>query len=72
MFTVKWVVRGREAEPLESEGFTIGNVDTLIVACRYRMAMMRLKHPNPPPDGFIVIDPTGKEIGRWFGEAAMP
>jgi hypothetical protein len=39
MFTVKWVVRG-QAEQLESEGFTIIQVENLIVACRYRMANM--------------------------------
>jgi hypothetical protein len=72
MFTVNWVVRGKEAEPIESEGFRVNHVSTLIMACRYRMAMMRLKYSKTPPDGFIVIDSAGKEIGRWFDSAAMP
>jgi hypothetical protein len=67
MFTVNWVVRGKEIEPIES-----GRFSTLIMACRYRMAMMRLKYPETPPDGFIVIDDSGKEIGRWFDTAALP
>jgi hypothetical protein len=72
MFTVKWVIRGKEAAPIESEAFGVSHVDTLIVASRYRMEMMRLKHPDTPPDGFIVLDHDGKEIGRWFDSAAMP
>jgi hypothetical protein len=70
MFTVKWVIRGKEAEPIESERFRLNHVSTLIMACRYRMAMMRLKYPETPPDGFIVVDHTGKEIGRWLDMAA--
>jgi hypothetical protein len=72
MFTVNWVVRGKEAEPIESERFRLNHVSTLIMACRYRMEMMQLKYPETPPDGFIVIDDAGKEIGRWFGTAALP
>jgi hypothetical protein len=62
MFTVKWVVRGKEDEPIESERFRLNHVSTLIMACR-RMAMMQLKYPETPPDGFIVLDRTGKELG---------
>jgi hypothetical protein len=46
MFTVNWVVRGKETEPIESERFRIHHVSTLIMACRYRMEMMRLKYPE--------------------------
>jgi hypothetical protein len=24
------------------------------------------------PDGFMVFDAAGQEIGRWFGSGAMP
>lgn len=72
MFTVKWVVRGQEADPIESEEFGVLHVDVLIAACRYRMAMMQVKYPQSPPDGFIILDPTGKEIGRWIGSTALP
>jgi hypothetical protein len=72
MFTVKWVIRGQESEPIESEAFRVSHVDTLILASRYRMAMMQLKHSGSPPNGFIVIDHNGNEIGRWFDTAALP
>jgi hypothetical protein len=70
MFTVKWVFRGRENEPIEIEKFGVRSQDTLLAACRYRMAMMRLKYAETPPDGFIVLDSAGKEVGRWFDFSA--
>ena len=72
MFTVKWVVRGREAEPIEIEAFGVSHADVLVSSCRYRMEMMRRKHSKTPPDGFIVADADGKEIGRWIGPSALP
>jgi hypothetical protein len=66
MFTVKWVVRGKDAYPIESEEFRVRHVGTLITACRCRMDMMRHKYSRTPPDGFIVFDDSGKEIARWF------
>jgi hypothetical protein len=33
---------------------------------------MRRKYPDAPPDGFMVFDAAGQEIGRWFGSGAMP
>jgi len=72
MFMVNWVVRGKESEPIESERFDVSHVDNLIMVCRYRMEMMRLKHPEAPPNGFIVIDHNDTEIGRWFDTAALP
>jgi hypothetical protein len=70
MFTVKWVVVGKGAEPIEIEGFGVFHVNTLIMACRYRMDMTRTKYPESPPDGFIVFDSNGKEIQRWFDRSA--
>jgi hypothetical protein len=66
MFTVKWVVRGKEAAPVESEGFQVQNAETVVTACRYMLIIMRRKYPDTPPDGFIVIDDAGKESRRWF------
>lgn len=65
-FTVKWVVRGKEAEPLESERFSVRNVETLATACRYRIALMRLKFAETPPNGFVIFDDAGKEVHRWL------
>jgi hypothetical protein len=72
MFTVKWVIRGKEAEPVESEEFGVFNADVLVSACRYRVEMMRRKYPETPPDGFIVLNYEGKELGRWLGAQALP
>jgi hypothetical protein len=72
MFTVQWIVHGREAAPIESEAFRVGHVSTLITACRYRMELMQRKYPETPPDGFIVFDHEGKEISRWLGTRALP
>jgi hypothetical protein len=71
MFTVKWVVRGKEAEPIEREVFKVQGADTVVAACRYRLAAMRLTYPDHPPEGFIVLDASGREVGRWF-DAAFP
>jgi hypothetical protein len=72
MFTVHWIVCGREAEPIATESFRVSHADILVTSCHFRMEMMRRKHPKTPPDGFIVIDPAGKEIGRWTRSAALP
>jgi hypothetical protein len=72
MFTVRWVIREKESEPVESERFQVGHVETLVTASRYRMATMQLKYPEAQPDGFIILDDDGKEIGRWFDTAALP
>jgi hypothetical protein len=69
MFTVNWVVRGKESAPIESERFRVHGVDTVVEACRDRLAAMRLNYPDTPPDGFIVLDDSGREIQRWFGLA---
>jgi hypothetical protein len=28
--------------------------------------MLRLDHPDTPPDGFLVFDSDGTEVRRWF------
>jgi hypothetical protein len=71
MFTVNWVVRGKEDEPVESERFRVRGADTVVAACRYRLAAMRLSYPDSPPDGFIVLDDAGREIRRWFGAGPL-
>jgi hypothetical protein len=66
MFTVKWIKQGQENEPVESERFGVINAETVISACRFRMPAMRVKYPKAPPDGFVVVDDQGAELGRWF------
>jgi hypothetical protein len=71
MFTVRWVVRGNDAEPVEVEKIKVLSVETVLAACRYRLVAIRLKHPDNPPDGFIVLNESGRELRRWFGDALL-
>jgi hypothetical protein len=68
MFTVKWVVRGREDRPVEVEEFPVNGSDVLVQACLTRIGAMRLKYPQYPPSGFIVFDVAAKEVERRFSE----
>ena len=71
MFTVKWVVKGREKEPLEVEEFVVNGREVLLEACQDRLPAMRLKYPNSPPDGFLVFDGAA-EVGHRFGANVSP
>jgi hypothetical protein len=53
MFTVKWLKRGKEAIPVETEEFAVFGPEVIVQACQTRMGAMRLKHPT---DGFVVFD----------------
>ena len=71
MFTVRWVVQGREKEPVEVEEFLVNGRDVLLEACQDRLPAMRLKHPQSPPDGFLIFDGAA-EVGHWFGLRIPP
>ena len=71
MFTVQWVVKGREKEPVEVEEFVVNGREVLLEACRERLPAMRLKYPKSPPDGFLVFDGAA-EVGHWFGANVSP
>ena len=66
MFFVRWVTRGNEVMPIESEDFPMESAQTVVAICLDRLAAMRAKYPDDPPDGFIVIGASGNEIARWF------
>jgi hypothetical protein len=66
MFTVKWVVRGRESAPVETEQFSLNSSAVIVLACQTRLEAMRLKHPGRQPDGFVVFDSLAEEVERWF------
>jgi hypothetical protein len=70
-FSVKWVVHRYETLPVEVERDVLQNLDKLVESCRGRTSDMRRKHPNSPPDGFLVFDSAGNEVRRWF-ESARP
>ena len=67
MFTVKWVSRENESQPVVIESSVFTDLDKVVASCREALYGMRLKHIGLPPDGFIVADADGKELRRWFG-----
>jgi hypothetical protein len=71
MFTVQWVRKGCEKEPVEVEEFVVNGRDVLLEACQDRLPAMRLKHPKSPPDGFLIFDGAA-EVGHWFGTNISP
>jgi hypothetical protein len=71
MFTVQWVVKGREKKPVEVEEFVVNGREVLLEACQNRLPAMRLKHPESPPDGFLGFDGAA-EVGHWFGAGVSP
>jgi hypothetical protein len=66
MFTIKWVERGREADPIVTESTGQTNIVKLVATCKHDLYRMRFLYTDTPPDGFIVIDNEGHEAQRWF------
>jgi hypothetical protein len=67
MFIVKWFKSGNEAKPVWVENSPLTDLDMVVSYSQEAHALMRLKHPATPPDGFIVVDANGVELRRWFG-----
>jgi len=67
MFTVKWVTRQNENQPVEIESSVFTDLDKVVASCREALYGMRLRHIALPPDGFIIADADAKELRRWFG-----
>jgi hypothetical protein len=66
MFSVHWVARDKETEPvLIEEGF-LTSLDKVASACKRRISVLRSDNPGAPPDGFIVLDSDGTVVHRWF------
>jgi hypothetical protein len=70
MLIVKWVVRGKDDQPVEIEEFLAAGREALLDTCQSRLPAMRRKHPAAPPDGFIVLDARAQEVGRRFPSIA--
>jgi hypothetical protein len=66
-FSVSWVVHRYETLPVVVEHCVFQNLDQIVEACKARLSEMRDKHPDTPPDGFLVFDGAGSEVRRWFG-----
>ena len=67
MYIVKWVVRHKENQPVETEESILTDIDALVVSCKERLYGVRLRAFVTPPDGFIISDEHGKELRRWMG-----
>jgi hypothetical protein len=66
MFSVKWLERGRESDPVEVENSILTDLDKVVSSSQGGLLGMRLRHIAKPPDGFIVVDDNGSEVRRWF------
>lgn len=67
MYSMKWVERGKEGEPVEVENSILTDLDRIVASGQEALVGMRLRHIARPPDGFLVVDDDGKEVRRWFG-----
>jgi hypothetical protein len=65
-FSVSWVVHRYETLPVKVEHCVFQHLDKLVESCRARFPEMRGRHPNTPPDGFLIFDGAGTEVRRWF------
>ena len=66
MFTVKWVVRHRENQPVAIQDSVFIELDKVVASCKEDLYGMRTHHFAAPPDGFIVFSEEGRELRRWF------
>jgi hypothetical protein len=66
-FSVNWVVHRYETLPVAVEDCTFQDLDQIVESCRARLSEMRDKHPDTPPDGFLVFNGAGAPVRRWFG-----
>jgi hypothetical protein len=69
MYSVKWVRRENEPQPILIESNFLQALDKVMSSCRRRLPAMRLDHPESSPDGFIVLSSDGEEVRRLFGSA---
>jgi hypothetical protein len=67
MFSVKWLQRDKEGEPVEVENSIFTDLDNVVSFCRETLSGMKMRHIARPPDGFVVVDSDGREVRRWFG-----
>lgn len=66
MFSVKWLQRGKESEPVEVENSILTSLEKIVSSCQDGLYGMKLRHIARPPDGFAVVDDNGEEVTRWF------
>jgi hypothetical protein len=72
MFSVKWLERSKESNPVEFENSILTELDRVVSSSQGGGGLLgiRLRHIAKPPDGFIVVDDNGNEVRRWFAAPA--
>ncbi len=68
MFSVEWAInRGKEPHGVvQKEVSKSDSLAAVIASAKARLGKMKAMHPDDPPDGFVVLDASGKEVSRWF------
>ena len=66
MFTIKWIIRHNDHQPIHVEESALTDLDRIVEAAQRQVYGMRMKHSASPPDGFVVLDQDGREIRRWL------
>lgn len=72
MFTIKWVARFRENQPISVEKIESDDLDAVVSACKDRLVAMRARHAKAGLEGFLVCDEQGAELRRWMGSSSSP
>jgi hypothetical protein len=71
MFTVKWVVTGREKEPVEVEEFVVNGREVLLEACQDRLPAMRLRSPRTSRSAPEMADAARKPLGSHAARLSL-
>lgn len=68
MFTVEWAIkRGKNPpEVVQRDASQSDDLATVLASAKARLSKLKALHPKNPPNGFIVLDGSGKEVSRWF------
>jgi hypothetical protein len=68
MLTIQWIAFRRDGTRglVESAAFAGDSLAEAMAHARNLFDAVRARHPDGPPDGFIVRDASGGEIGRYF------
>jgi hypothetical protein len=69
MLTIEWIrYRGPDDPPavVETMPFPGSVLADAVESARSQFASTRERLPLNPPDGFRIVDGSGKELARWF------
>jgi hypothetical protein len=68
LLVIQWIALRRDGTRgvVESLTFARDSLPEAMAQARAVFDKVRARHPGGPPDGFIVRDDAGQEIGRYF------